>query len=55
MSNLSAITAPEAYNMVVALGTVGIRRLLGSIRVPTLLLHRTGDWWGGPDALSSRV
>jgi class 3 adenylate cyclase len=26
-----------------ALGPVDIRRLLGSIRVPTLLLHRTGD------------
>jgi class 3 adenylate cyclase len=45
MYNLSAITAPEAYDMVVALGPVDIRRLLGSIRVPTLLLHRTGDQW----------
>jgi len=43
MYNLSAITAPEAYDMMVALGSVDIRRLLGSIRVPTLLLHRTGD------------
>jgi class 3 adenylate cyclase len=43
MYNLSAITAPEAYDMIVALGSVDIRRLLGSIRVPTLLLHRTGD------------
>jgi class 3 adenylate cyclase len=43
MYNLSAITAPEAYDTVVALGSVDIRRLLGSIRVPTLLLHRTGD------------
>jgi pimeloyl-ACP methyl ester carboxylesterase len=41
MYNLSAITAPEAYDMVVALGPVDIRRLLGSIRVPTLLLHRS--------------
>jgi class 3 adenylate cyclase len=41
--NLSAMTAPEAYHAVVALGPVDIRRLLGSIRVPTLLLHRTGD------------
>ncbi len=43
MHNLSAMTAPEAYDMVVALGPVDIRRLLGSIRVPTLLLHRSGD------------
>ena len=43
MYNLSAITGPEAYDMVVALGPVDIRGLLGSIRVPTLLLHRTGD------------
>jgi class 3 adenylate cyclase len=45
MYNLSAITAPEAYDMVVALGPVDIRRLLGSIRVPTLLLHRSEDQW----------
>jgi class 3 adenylate cyclase len=45
MYNLSAITAPEAYDAVVALGPVDIRRLLGSIRVPTLLLHRSGDQW----------
>jgi class 3 adenylate cyclase len=45
MFNLSATTAPEVYDMVVALGPVDIRRLLGSIRVPTLLLHRTGDQW----------
>jgi class 3 adenylate cyclase len=43
MFNLSAMTAPEAYHTVVALGPVDIRGLLGSIRVPTLLLHRTGD------------
>jgi hypothetical protein len=45
MFNLSASTAPEAYNMVVALGPVDIRQALGSTRVPTLLLHRTGDQW----------
>jgi class 3 adenylate cyclase len=39
----SATTAPEAYDLVTSLGPVDIRRLLGSIRVPTLLLHRTGD------------
>jgi class 3 adenylate cyclase len=43
MLNLSAMTAPEGYHAVLALGPVDIRRLLGSIRVPTLLLHRTGD------------
>jgi class 3 adenylate cyclase len=43
MFNLSAMTAPEGYDAVMALGPVDIRRLLGSIRVPTLLLHRTGD------------
>jgi pimeloyl-ACP methyl ester carboxylesterase len=42
MHNLSAMTASEAYDLVVALGPVDIRRLLGSIRAPTLLLHRTG-------------
>jgi pimeloyl-ACP methyl ester carboxylesterase len=42
MHNLSAMTAPEAYDMVLAPGPVDIRRL-GSIRVPTLLLHRSGD------------
>jgi pimeloyl-ACP methyl ester carboxylesterase len=41
----SAVTPPEAYQMLVALAPVDIRRLLGSIRVPTLLLHRTGDRW----------
>jgi class 3 adenylate cyclase len=43
MYSLSAMTAPEAYDTVMALGSVDIRRLLGSIRVPTLLLHRSGD------------
>jgi class 3 adenylate cyclase len=43
MYSLSAMTAPEAYDTVMALGSVDIRRLLGSIRVPILLLHRSGD------------
>ena len=43
MYSLSAMTTPEAYDTVMALGSVDIRRLLGSIRVPTLLLHRSGD------------
>jgi pimeloyl-ACP methyl ester carboxylesterase len=41
----SATTAPEAYDMVASLGPVDIRRLLGSVRVPALLLHRTEDQW----------
>jgi class 3 adenylate cyclase len=45
MYNRSAVTPPEAYQIVMALGPVDIRRLLGSIRVPTLLLHRSGDRW----------
>jgi class 3 adenylate cyclase len=45
MYSLSAITAPEVYDTIVALASVDIRRLLGSIRVPTLLLHRSGDRW----------
>jgi pimeloyl-ACP methyl ester carboxylesterase len=45
MYNLSAITPPEAYDTVMALGSVDVRGLLGSVRVPTLLLHRSGDRW----------
>jgi class 3 adenylate cyclase len=45
MFYLSATTAPEAYDTVVSLGPVDIRRLLGSVRVPTLVLHRTADQW----------
>jgi class 3 adenylate cyclase len=41
----SATTPPEAYDMIASLGPVDIRRLLGSVRVPTLLLHRTEDQW----------
>jgi len=41
----SATTAPEAHDMIASFGPVDIRRLLGSIHVPTLLLHRTGDQW----------
>ena len=42
---LSAVTPPEAYDFVVLLGEVDIRRFLGAVRVPTLLLHRTADPW----------
>ena len=49
---LSAATPPELYQAVLAIGSVDIRRLLGSVRVPTLLLHRTGDPWA--DVRASR-
>jgi class 3 adenylate cyclase/pimeloyl-ACP methyl ester carboxylesterase len=45
MFYLSATTTREAYDTVVRLGPVDIRGLIGSIRVPTLVLHRTGDRW----------
>jgi class 3 adenylate cyclase len=50
MFYLSATTASEAYDTVVSLGPVDIRRLLGSVRVPTLVLHRTGDQWADVNA-----
>ena len=37
--------AAEAYDFVALLGKVDIRRFLGAVRVPTLLLHRTADPW----------
>jgi class 3 adenylate cyclase len=52
MLALSAATPPEDYDWAVALGSVDIRGLLGSVRVPTLLLHRTGDPWA--DVRASR-
>ena len=39
----SASTPPESVDEILALGPVDIRKLLGSVRVPTLVLHRTGD------------
>jgi class 3 adenylate cyclase len=45
MFYLSAVTPPEAYDFVALLGKVDIRRFLGAVRVPTLLLHRTADPW----------
>jgi pimeloyl-ACP methyl ester carboxylesterase len=50
MSYLSATTTSEAYDTVVSLGPVDIRRPLGSVRVPTLVLHRTGDQWADVNA-----
>jgi class 3 adenylate cyclase len=41
----SAATPPETLEFLRAIGPVDIRGLLGSVRVPTLLLHRTGDHW----------
>jgi pimeloyl-ACP methyl ester carboxylesterase len=43
MFYLSAVTPPEAYDFVALLAKVDIRRFLGAVRVPTLLLHRTAD------------
>src|SRR5262245_58603500 len=43
MFHQSATTAPEAYDIVAPLRPVDIRRLLGSVRVPVLVLYRTGD------------
>ena len=39
----SAITPPEAVDEITAHGPVDIRRLLGSVHAPTLVLHRTHD------------
>ena len=47
---LSGTSSREAYDTVVSLGPVDIRRLIGSVRVPTLVLHRTGDRWADVNA-----
>jgi class 3 adenylate cyclase len=39
----SAATLPENVDEITAHGPVDIRGLLGSVRTPTLVLHRTGD------------
>jgi class 3 adenylate cyclase len=39
----SAASPAESADEITALGPVDIRGLLGSVRVPTLVLHRTGD------------
>jgi len=39
----SAVSPAESADEITALGPVDIRGLLGSVRVPTLVLHRTGD------------
>jgi class 3 adenylate cyclase len=40
---LSAASPAESADEITALGPVDIRGLLGSVHVPTLVLHRTGD------------
>jgi class 3 adenylate cyclase len=39
----SAASPPELYDGIKSLGPVDIRGLLGSVHVPVLVLHRTGD------------
>jgi class 3 adenylate cyclase len=39
----SAATPPESIDEIIAHGPVDIRGLLGAVRTPTLVLHRTGD------------
>jgi class 3 adenylate cyclase/pimeloyl-ACP methyl ester carboxylesterase len=39
----SASSPAESYDQVSAMGPVDIRRLLGSVQAPVLVLHRTGD------------
>lgn len=39
----SAASAPESIDEITAMGPVDIRGLLGAVRVPVLVLHRTAD------------
>jgi class 3 adenylate cyclase/pimeloyl-ACP methyl ester carboxylesterase len=39
----SAVSPAESYDQISAMGPVDIRRLLGSVQAPVLVLHRTGD------------
>src|SRR5215218_763879 len=39
----SAVSPAEAYDELRSLDPVDIRQLLGSVRAPVLVLHRTGD------------
>jgi class 3 adenylate cyclase len=48
----SAASPVESMDEITAMGPVDIRGLLGAIRVPTLLLHRSGD--RGADVRASR-
>ncbi len=40
---LSAASPAEGVDEILAIGPVDIRGLLGAVRVPTLVMHRTGD------------
>jgi class 3 adenylate cyclase len=48
----SAASTPESIDEITAMGPVDIRGLLGAVRVPVLVLHRTGDVMA--DAQASR-
>jgi len=48
----SAVSTPESVDQITAMGPVDIRGLLGAVRVPVLVLHRTGD--GMADVRASR-
>ena len=43
MVSQSSISPGEYYDVVRTMGPVDIRRLLGSVQAPVLVLHRTGD------------
>ena len=46
----SAVTPPEVVDEVTSHGPVDIRRLLGSVHAPTLVLHRTDDRFAAVEA-----
>jgi len=46
----SAASPPEAVDEITSHGPVDIRRLLGSVHAPTLVLHRTGDQFAAVEA-----
>jgi class 3 adenylate cyclase len=46
----SAASAVESMDEITAIGPVDIRGLLGAVRVPTLVLHRSGDRVADPRA-----
>src|SRR5512132_1871332 len=43
MAFRSSVSPGESYDQLSAMGPVDIRRLLGSVQAPVLVLHRTGD------------
>jgi class 3 adenylate cyclase/pimeloyl-ACP methyl ester carboxylesterase len=46
----SGASPAESYDQISAMGPVDIRRLLGSVQAPVLVLHRTGDRMADVDA-----